>query len=232
MTAVPAEILHRPLPALVHLYGLPAAVATKDDGQHVTFVADGATLDAVVDDDATVHAFDLVEPPGTRYAIEVDGVTHTLVFGTTTSLGARDELAAAAETEGTDFRVFRRGAESAFVLVFDRATATLSHVVVGDRATLLRLGYLADPRPAQAQFPFAAPKLRHSNVADGTGAQATIVRIDLDRVGIVRNVSVVLASTDPGFDAALTARLAGDGYAPARLGGRSIGASVFREIRH
>ena len=192
------------LPALVHLYGLPAAVATKDDGQHVTFVADGATLDAVVDDDATVHAFDLMQPPGTRYAIEVDGVTHTLIFGTTTSLAARRH--------------------------FDSANEQI--VLVGDRATLLRLGYLADPRPTQAQFPFAAPKLRHSKVADGTGAQATIVRIDLDRVGIVRNVSVVLASTDPVFDAALTARLAGDGYAPARLGGRSIGASVFREIRH
>jgi len=232
VTAVPAEILHRPLPAIVHQYGIPASVATKDNGQHVTFIADGATLDAVIgDEDAAVHAFDLAEPPGTRYAIEVDGVSHTLIFGTTTSLGTRDELAADAETEGTNFRVFRRGAESAFVLVFDRATATLSHVVIGDRATLLRLGYLSAPQPTQPQFLFTAPKLRRSNVADGSGAQATIVRIDLDRGGIVRGVSVVLASGDPAFDTALSARLAGDAYAPARLSGRPIGASVFREIR-
>jgi len=233
VTAVPAEILHRPLTAIVHQLGVPASIATKDDGQHVTFVADGATLDAVIgDDDATVHAFDLAEPPGTRYAIDVEGVSHTLIFGSTASLAARDELAADAETEGPNFRVFRRGAESAYVLVFDRTTATLSHVVIGDRATLLRLGYLRDPQPTQPQFRFTAPALRRSAVADGSGTQATIVRIDLDRGGIVRAVSIVVPSPDPAFDAALSARLAGDAYLPARLSGRPIGASVFREIRH
>ena len=232
MTAVPAEILHRPLPALVHLYGSPAAVASKDDGQHVIFVSGGATLDAIVDDDATVHAFELAQPPGTRYAIDVGGVTHTLVFGSTTSLAARDELAADAETEGTDFRVFRRAAESAYVLVFDRATTTLKQVIVGDRATLLRLGYLAAPGPHQPSFGFAAPKLRHSSIADGAGPQATVVRIDLDNAGIVHGVSVIVASADDAFDAALPARLAKDRYEPAQLGGRAIGASVFREIRH
>jgi len=223
VTAVPAEILHRPLTAIVHQLGVPASIATKDDGQHVTFVADGATLDAVIgDDDATVHAFDLAEPPGTRYAIDVEGVSHTLIFGSTASLAARDELAADAETEGPNFRVFRRGAESAYVLVFDRTTATLSHVVIGDRATLLRLGYLRDPQPTQPQFRFTAPALRRSAVADGSGTQATIVRI----------VSIVVPSPDPAFDAALSTRLAGDAYLPARLSGRPIGASVFREIRH
>jgi hypothetical protein len=232
VTALPAEILHRPLPALVHLYGSPAAVASKDDGQHVTFVSGGATLDAIVDDDATVHAFALAEPAGTRYAIDVGGVTHTLTFGSTTSIAARDELAADAETEGSDFRVFRRAAESAYVLVFDGGTATLKEVIVGDRATLLRLGYLGTPGPTQPQFGFAAPKLRHSNVADGTGPQATVVRIDLDGAGIVHGVSVIIASADDAFDAALSARLAKDRYAPALLGGRPIGSSVFREIRH
>ena len=140
-------------------YGIPAAVASKDDGQHVIFSADGATLDAIIgDEDTAVHAFDLAEPPGTHYAIEVSGVTHTLTFGTTTSLGARDELAADAETEGANFRVFRRGAESASSWSSTATTATLAHVVVGDRATLLRLGYLSDPRPTQSQFPFTAPK--------------------------------------------------------------------------
>lgn len=232
MTAAPAEILHRPLPALVRLYGSPASVASNDDGAHAIFVDGGATLDAVVDDDATVHAFDLSLPPGTRYTIEIDGTVHTFTFGTTTSLAVRDELAADAETEGVDFRVFRRDADSAFVLVFGRTTPTLRHVVVGDRATLLRLGYLTDPGPARTRFPFVAPRLRHSNVADGTGPRATIVRIDLDRSGAVRGVTVVVASADTAFDAALAGRLAHDSYTPAQLGGRGIGAGVLREIRH
>jgi hypothetical protein len=226
------EILHRPLSALVHAYGTPATVATRDDGQHVTFAADGATLDAIVDDDAVVHAFDLALPRGTRYAIDVDGAAHTLTFGATTSLGARDELAADAETEGAGFRVFRGADESAFVLVFDKLNSTLTHVIVGDRATLLRLGYLADPQPLQPQFGFVAPLLRHTAVADGSGSRATIVRLDLDRFGVVRAVNVVLAGGDAPFDAALPARLGHDTYRPAQLGGRPIGASVFREIRH
>jgi len=59
-----------------------------------------------------------------------------------------------------------------------------------------------------------------------------VLRIDLDRGGIVRNVTVIVASDDADFDAQLVARLAHDAYAPAKLGGRSIGSSVLREVRH
>ena len=233
MIAPPAvDLLHRPLAALVRAYGAPASVATRDDGQHIVFGDAAASISAIVDDDATIHAVDLAFPAGTTYALEVDGKTHTFTFGTTTSLGARDELAADAETVGASFRVFRRSADSGIVLVFDPASSTLTHVVMGDRATLLRLGYLADPRPTQNRFPFTAPVLKHSGVADGTGSRATVLRLDLDRSGSVRNVVVIVASDDAGFDQQLVARLARDAYAPAKLGGRSIGASVLREVRH
>jgi hypothetical protein len=234
MTVAPptVDLLHRPLAALVRTYGSPVSVATKDDGQHVVFGDGDSSLEAIVDDDATVHAFDVALPAGTRYAIDVDGVTHTLTFGTTTSIGARNELAADAETEGPNFRVFRRGPVSGFVLVFDAKTSLLSHVVVGDRATLLRLGYLTDPRPTQARFPFTAPKLRHSGVADGAGAAATVLRLDLDRGGVVRNVSVIVPSGDDAYDTQLVARLGTDAYEPAKLSGRPIGGSVLREVRH
>ncbi len=228
----PVALLHRPLAALVRAYGSPASVASKDDGQHVFFGGGTSSLDAIVDDDATVHAFDVALPAGTRYAIDVEGVAHTLTFGTTTSLGARNELAVDAETEGPNFRVFRRGPTSDFVLVFDPKTSRLTHVVVGDRATLLRLGYLTDPRPTQTRFPFTAPKLKHSGVADGSGATATVLRLDLDRGGVVRTVSVIVPSGDDAFDAQLVTRLAADAYEPARLGGRPIGGSVLREVRH
>jgi hypothetical protein len=226
------DLLHRPLAALVRAYGAPASVATRDDGQHVVFGDATASVSAIVDDDATIHAIDLAFPAGTRYAVDVDGKTHTFTFGTTTSLGARDELAADAETEGANFRVFRRTPDSDIVLVFDPKTSTLAHVVVGDRATLLRLGYLTDPTPTQTRFPFTAPVLKRTAVPDGSGARATVLRIDLDRGGVVRKVAVVVASDDPAFDEQLVAKLSNDAYAPAKLGGRAIGASVFREVRH
>jgi hypothetical protein len=226
------EMLHRPLAALVRAYGAPASVATRDDGQHVVFGDATASVSAIVDDEATIHAVDLAFPAGTRYAVDVDGKTHTFTFGATTSLGARDELAADAETEGANFRVFRRTGDSGIVLVFDAKTSALAHVVVGDRATLLRLGYLTDPMPNQTRFPFTAPVLRRTAVPDGSGARATVLRLDLDRGGIVRNVAVVVASDDPAFDQQLVAKLASDAYAPAKLGGRAIGASVLREVRH
>jgi hypothetical protein len=227
-----AELLHRPVAALVRAYGAPTSVATRDDGQHVTFGDATGSVVAIVDDDATIHAVDLAFAPGTAYAIDVQGKPHTVTFGTTTSLGARDELAVDAETEGPNFRVFRRSGDSSIVLVFDAKTSKLAHVVVGDRATLLRLGYLADPIPTQTRFPFTAPVLRHTDVADGSGARATVVRLDLDRGGVVRNVAVVIASDDKAFDDQLVARVSHDAYAPAKLGGRPIGASVWREVRH
>lgn len=227
-----ADLLHRPLAALVRAYGAPTSVASRDDGQHVVFAAGGASVTAIVDDDATIHAVDLAFPRGTIYALDVDGATYRFTFGATTSLAARDELAADAETEGANFRVFRRGEDEAFVLSFDAATSTLAHVLVGDRATLLRLGYVRDPVPNQPRFPFVAPVLRHSAVADGSGPNATVLRLDLDRGGIVRNVSVLVASSDPAYDRQLADKVGHDDYAPAKLGGRPIGASVFREVRH
>ncbi len=233
MIAPPAiELLHRPLAALVRAYGAPSSVATRDDGQHVVFGDATATVAAIVDDDATVHAIDLAFPAGTRYAVDLDGQTHTFTFGTTTSTGARDELASVAETDGANYRVFRRSADSDLVLLFDPKSAALARLIVGDRATLLRLGYLPDATPLQSRFPFVAPVLRRSAVADGTGKRATVLRLDLARTGAVKAVSVVVPSDDAAFDAQLVARMADDTYVPAKLGGRAIGASVLREVRH
>ncbi len=233
MIAPPAvDLLHRPLAALVRSYGAPSSVASRDDGQHVVFAGGGASVGVIVDDDATIHAFELAFPSGTRYSLDLDGETHTFTFGTTTSNGARDELASVAETDAANFRVFRRSAESDVVLIFDPKSTTLTRLIVGDRATILRLGYLSDPTPLQSRFPFTAPVLRRSAVTDGTGSEATVLRLDVSAAGAVTNVAIVVPSDDPPFDAALAAKLSKDAYAPAKLGGRAIGASVLREVRH
>lgn len=232
MNVPPVDILHRPVAALVRSYGTPASVATRDDGQHFVFSDGTASMTALVDDDANVHAVDVALAPGAAYPIVVDGTPHRFVFGTTTSIAARDELAADAETEGANFRVFRLGGAQEFVLVFDPQSSTLTHVVLGDRGALLRLGYLTDPRPQQLQFPYLAPKLRGTAVPDGTGPKATIVRLDLNRGGAVTNVTVIMPSDDPAYDTTLVQKLGHDVYIPAKLSNRAIGASVYREIRH
>ena len=234
MTAPPVDaVLHLPVLALVREYGPPRSVRSRDDGQHFAFDDGAARIDAVVDDGGAVHALDLAFPAGTPYVLALDdGSTHAVVFGTTTSLGARDALAAVAETEGANFRVFRRDADSEAVLVFDPATQTLTHVVVGDRATLLRLGYVRAPQPSAPIFPFVAPVLRRSALAEGSGARATVLQLELDRLGIVRTVRVLVPSGDDAFDEGATRSAADDLYAPATLGGRAVGATVFREVRH
>lgn len=234
MTAPPVDaLLHLPVLALVREYGSPRSVGSRDDGQHFAFDDGAARIDAVVDDGGEVHAVDLAFPAGTPCTLALDdGDTHAVVFGTTTSLAARDALAAVAETEGANFRVFRRDAGSEAVLVFDPATQTLTHVVVGDRATLLRLGYVRAPQPAGPVFPFVAPVRRRSALAEGSGTRATVLQLDVDRLGIVRSVHVLVPSGDAAFDERAARSAADDVYAPATLAGRAIGATVFREVRH
>ena len=95
----------------------------------------------------------------------------------------------------------------------------------------MRLGALPQPVD-EPPFSYLAPVLKRTALPDGAGTRTTVVRVDVDRLGIVRTVEVVIPSSDSAFDAALAARLNDDTYVPARLGDRPIAASVFRELRH
>lgn len=215
---VTAAALAAPVAALVRRCGAPARVASRDDGHHFTFFDDGATVDALVDPDRElVRALDVqASAPQTlrTFAAEAGGaVLPDTDFAFATS------------------RAYRLDVAHELVLVFDTTMERLTRVAVGERTALVRLGVV--PLPVdQPPFPYTAPVLKHSALADGTGAQATVVRIDVDRTGIVRNVAVVVAGADPAFDATLAARLGDDTYVPARLSGRPIAGSVFRELRH
>ena len=94
------------------------------------------------------------------------------------------------------------------------------------------MGYLTDPTPIQQRFPFTAPQLRRTNVQPGSGTQATVLRLDITPGGTVKDVVVVVPSSDTAFDTQVAKKLEGDNYVPAKLGGRNIGASVYREVRH
>jgi hypothetical protein len=215
---VTAAALAAPVAALVRRCGAPARVASRDDGHHFTFLDEGATVDALVDPDRDiVRALDVRAPA--PQALQ--------------AFAAAAGGPALADTDLTfaTSRAYRLDEARELVLVFDAQMDHLTRVAIGERTALQRLGIIPLPID-QPPFPYAAPVLKHSALADGAGTQATVVRIDVDRYGIVRNVAVVVASNDPAFDATLAARLGDDTYVPARLGTRAIAASVFRELRH
>jgi hypothetical protein len=218
--------------ALVRRCGAPVRVSSRDDGSHFTFLDGGATVDAIVDPDRDlVRALDLRGYLGQTFAVDVDGAVRTLAFDGYTAAQADAELVDAADTAFGSNRAYRLDDERELVLSFDPATQRLARIAIGERATLVRLGDLPQPVD-QPPFPYAAPVLKRTALAGGSGSQVTVVRVDVDAAGIVRAVTVVVASDDAAFDATLARRLGDDVYAPARLAGRPIAGSVFRELRH
>ena len=94
-----------------------------------------------------------------------------------------------------------------------------------------RMNVLAE-RIDRRPFTYDAPVLKRSALTGESGTQTTIVRVDVDREGIVRGVVVIVPSADPAYDATLARRLDDDRYQPARLGPQPVAASVFRELHH
>jgi len=212
--------------------GMPAHVASSDDGNHFTYFDGGASVDALVDSDqALVRALVVrADAPQVMTLDNVGGRAQTFAFGSYTQAQADADLTNVADYSFENARAYRLDAARELVLTFDPLTKRLARVAIGERATLVRVNAL--PRPLdQPPFPYTAPVLKHTAVPSAAGGESTIVRLDVDRDGIVRNVAVLVPSDDAAADSALRRALADDAYAPARLAGRPIGASVYREIR-
>jgi len=229
---VTADALAAPVAALVRRCGAPAHVSSRNDGNHFTFSDDGATVDALVDPDAAaVRALDVYAESPAAIDVAIDGVTRTFAFGSYDLVHADADLTGAADYSFGNGRAYRLDATHELVLTFGPGTKKLTRLSIGERLTLERMKLLPeqiDRRP----FTYVAPVAKQIAVPDGSGAQATIVRVDVDRFGIVRTVTVIVPSDDPVFDAKLSARLDDDSYEPAMLANRAVPASVFRELRH
>jgi hypothetical protein len=232
MMCVTADALAAPVAALVQRCGPPAHVISRNDGNHFTFSDDGATVDALVDPDAAiVRALDIYAQSPATFDVAIDGVTRSFAFGTYDIAHADADLTGAADYSFGNGRAYRLDATHELVLTFSPGTKKLTRVSIGERLTLERMKLLpeqVDRRP----FAYVAPVAKHIAVPDGSGAQATIVRVDIDRFGIVRLVTIIVPSDDPVFDSNLGARLDDDSYEPALLANRAVNASVFRELRH
>ena len=219
---VTAAALGAPVAALVLRCGVPARVASLNDGNHFTFDRDGATADVLVDPDASVvRAIDVRADAPVTVTLPIEGTPHTFAFDRYDIARGDADLASVADHASDDRRTYRLDAAHELVLSFDPATKRLTRIAFGERAALDRRA-----------FTYVAPVAKHIAVPDGSGTQATIVRVDVDREGIVRGVAVIVPSGDAAFDAALARRLDDDRYEPARLASRPVAASVFRELRH
>lgn len=232
MICVTADALAAPVAALVRRCGAPARVVSSDDGNHFVFGGSGSDIDALVDADRTlVRAFVVRAAAPQEMTAEVDGKTRTFTFGSYAQAQADAELANVADYSFAGGRAYRLDTERELVLNFDPQTKRLTAIAIGERIALARAGLLPQALD-QEPFPYLAPALKRTAVPESYGRESTVVRIDLDRFGIVRTVAVVAPSDDAAFDATLALRLNEDRYTPARLSGTPIAASVFRELRH
>jgi TonB family protein len=220
------------LKAAVQTFGAPLRVASADDGNHVIFANGAATIDALIDGEAgQVHALDVRAAAPATFALTIDGTPHTFAFGTLDLATADATLTAAADYSSGLQRSYRVSPTRELVLIFDPKTQRLARLIAGEGVAIARLGLLPAAFDAST-FVYTAPVLAHSARTDGSGSAFTIVRIDVDKTGVVRNVAVTVPSGDTAFDAALVTALSDDTYAPAKIGDRAIAGSVFREIRH
>ncbi len=180
-----AVALAAPVAALVRRCGAPVQVESRDDGNHFTFAGDGASVDALVDPDhALVRAIDVRAAAPQTVSADIEGKTRTFAFGSYTLAQADADFANVADYAFESDRAYRLDAARELVLGFDPATKRLTRVAIGARLTLARLGLL--PRPIdQPPFPYVAPVLKHTAFPGGVHGVATVVRLDVDRFGIV-----------------------------------------------
>ena len=235
MSCVTPAALGAPVAALVQRCGVPARVDSDSRGNHFLFADDNGavTSDAVVDsDDGIVHAIELDGAAPGSLTTDVGGTARTFTLGKTMLQQNDAVLADAAQYTFGTTRIYGTDPKRLLVLVFDKDTRRLTTIAIGETPTLSRLGLASQAIGDSDNFGYARPVLQHGAALADRGAHATIVRLDIDTNGIVRNVAIVIPSADAAFDAALAAKLGDDRYAPAMLNGRPIGGSVYREIRH
>lgn len=209
--------------AIVQNAGVPVSVESSDSGNRFTFTA----AVAYADDDGVVRAIDV---NGGDIRVDIDGKPKTFAIGAYAYAKAEAELASFAEFSNETTRTYILSPVRELVLVFDTAKK-LSRVIYGERGPIARLGVIPGEDGAKT-FPYKAPRVRRSALTDGSGTRATIVKLRVDRGGNVLDVAIVVPSADSAFDARLQTQLLTDRFTPATLGGRAIGATVFRELRH
>jgi hypothetical protein len=203
--------------------GPPISVASGDSGNGFAF-SGGAT--AYADDDGIVLAVDM---RAGSPRIDIDGTPRTFPIGAYSAARADAELANVAEFSTPARRSYRLAPRRDLVLEF-AASNRLERVAYGEPGQLTRLGLLPGDAAAKA-VAYRAPAARRAAGAAAAGSRCAVYRVAIDRAGNVRDVDVVIPSSDPGGDAEPGRALFAARYTPAALDGRPIAATIFVELR-
>ena len=215
---------------------MPVSVGCSSSGNHLLYGGNPDITDVVFDADRTATlALDFQQNAPERLALNVGGHAFTFAFGVTTLAAAQSELAGVADVSGTTWAAYHVAAQVTVVAQFDPSTGVLHRLTLGKPTTLERLGVLPLPLGEPA-LDYAPPRIRGTlplaQPAQIAGNRGTIVRIDVDRYGISRRVTVIVPSSDRAFDDALVARLDDVRFEPATLSGRTIASTDFALVKH
>ena len=221
--AINGIVLGTPVAAVVQTIGLPGSVLSADSGNRFAF----PEATAYADEDGVVRAIDTSTG---IIRVDFEGKIKAFPIGTYSYAQAEAELANEAEFSTETTRTYVIGPGRELVLIFD-ASKKLARVVYGERGAVSRLGVIPGEDGTKT-VPYKAPKERRAAFPDGTGTRTTIVRVRIDRLGFVNDVAVLVPSNDVAFDDRARKQLLSDRFTPATLGGRAIGSTIFRELRH
>lgn len=242
MTCVTAADLGRPIAAIVQRCGAPLGVMSLST-KNTLMYSDGQGHGVSVDFDPdqmrvrTLLFFTMPPRPNEPFAdwtvtLPFASGASTVALGQLTLARARSAFAADADVSGARNAAFRSSEHTDVVLAADD-NGTVRAAFVGERMALQQDGVIA-AQPDDEPLDYTAPVPRDAWLkGDGSsGPQATIVRIDVDAAGIVRNVVVVVPSGDAAFDAALQTKIGDARFRPATIENRPVSGAYFAQVRH
>lgn len=230
------------LPAVVRVAGMPRAVLTTDVGHIFTWEsARTGKMRLTFDDDGVARMIDNlpIETSKPKFIVRSEP-PQVVAFGELSIEQSDAKFSALADFSGLGkfpdtgapaaFRAYRLSPATELVLLFD-GNQILREAVLGQRAQLARSGLL--PGAPEAQGPqYSAPALRRQGSSDypRTAREGdAILRIAVDKKGVVSEVIVAVSSGDPTLDSAAVAAAKQDLFAPARLDNIPVSAFVFHK---
>jgi len=239
----PAD-LGKPLAAIVERCGSPDEVMSLSTS-NALYYSDGGHLTSISFDADQMRArmisFTTISLPPTQppvvwnVMLPFESGAREIALGQMTLADAQSALVADADVTTRIGAAFRSTTPHNDVVL---AARTSDRVVVaafvGEHASLAQSSYIDSPldeKPLDYMAP--APRdawLRPQNAAPGP--RATIFRIDVDAVGTVRDVTIVIASGDAAFDAATQQRLGDARFRAATLDNRPVSGTCFVQVRH
>jgi hypothetical protein len=240
---VTAADLGRPITAIVHRCGAPELVMSLGMSHELLYIDIDAGRIATVYFDADQTRVRILQffamPPGTpepvgdwNIALPFQSGEHDIHLGTMTLADAQNALAADTDVTTAAGAAFRSTPENDIVLDCSKDSVVRA-AYIGERAALVQLGMIASPLgEAPLRYIQVVPRDAWLKSEGTTGAQSTIFRVDVDAAGIVRNVVIVIPSSDAVFDASTQAKIGDARFRPATLEARAVPGSCFVQVRH